>query len=261
MELHVMIPDFQVMFNQIMDFQTEETSPFWSKPLFHFYPQLDAQYALSLPFEDRKRYFERTLRNVYEELKPTFQQKAELYQAHWETCKPQITAALSDAFGIDCDELFNDMQCQVSMNPISPRYLKEHTFTILYLNSEKGMIGLAIHEIIHFVWFFVWNRLFQDSYEDYESPSLKWILSEIVVDPIMRDPRLSSINPYFPLENGGCIYPYFFDMQVDGKLILDTLDTMYRSQPMEDFMKNSYAYCLAHEAEIREHIRRSEENF
>ena len=261
MELHVIIPDFEVMFSQIMDFQTEETSPFWSKPLFHFYPQLDEPYALSLSFADRKRYFEQTLQNVYKELRPTFQQKANLYQAYWETCKPQITAALSEAFGVDCGELLNDMNCQVSMNPVSPRYLKERTFTIFYLNSEKGMMGLSIHEIIHFVWFLVWNRLFEDSYEEYETPSLKWILSEMVVESIMKDERLSSINPYFPRENGGCIYPYFYDLVVEEKPILDTLDELYRSRNIQDFMKESYAYCLAHETEIREHIRRSEDNF
>lgn len=53
----------------------------------------------------------------------------------------------------------------------------------------------------------------------------------------VRDERLSSINPYFPRENGGCVYPYFFDMMVDGKPILDTLDAMYRSQNIEDFMR------------------------
>ena len=147
------------------------------------------------------------------------------------------------------------------MNPISPRYLKERTFTIFYLNSEKGMMGLSIHEIIHFVWFLVWTRLFEDSYEEYETPSLKWILSEMVVESIMKDERLSSINPYFPRENGGCIYPYFYDLAVEEKPILDTLDELYRNRNIQDFMKESYAYCLAHETEIREHIRRSEDNF
>lgn len=88
---------------------------------------------------------------------------------------------------------------------------------------------------------------------------MKWILSEMVVESVMKDERLSSINPYFPREHGGCIYPYFFDMVVDGKLILDTLDSMYRSQSIEDFMRNSYAYCLDHEAEIREHVYKSEQ--
>ena len=76
---------------------------------------------------------------------------------------------------------------------------------------------------------------------------------------MMKDERLSSINPYFPREHGGWIYPYFFDMVVDGKLILDTLDAMYRSESIEDFMRNSYTYCQEYEAEIRKHMEKAEE--
>jgi hypothetical protein len=74
----------------------------------------------------------------------------------------------------------------------------------------------------------------------------------------MKDSRLSSINPYFPREQGGCIYPYFFDMLVDGSLILDTLDEMYQKQSIIEFMRLSYTYCQQHEAEIRSHIQESE---
>ena len=144
------------------------------------------------------------------------------------------------------------------MNPIEPRFLKEKYFDIFYLNSERGAIGESIHEIIHFFWFYVWNRVFGDSYDEYERPSLKWILSEMVVESVMKDFRFSSINPYFPREHGGCIYPYFFDMKAGDALILDTLDEMYREKPIEEFMKCSYAYCQQHEAEIREHIRKAE---
>ncbi len=147
---------------------------------------------------------------------------------------------------------------QISMNPVEPRFLKERCYDTFYLNSERGAIGRGIHEIIHFVWFYVWNRLFKDSYDEYERPSLKWILSEMIVESVMKDERLRSINPYFPREQGGCIYPCFFDMTVDGRLILDTMDAMYRSQRITEFMRNSYAYCQEHESEIREHIRKSE---
>ncbi len=128
------------------------------------------------------------------------------------------------------------------MNPIEPRFLKEHRFDVFYLNSEKGAIGESIHEIVHFMWFYVWNQLFGDDYDEYERPSLN---------------RLSSINPYFPGENGGCIYPCFFDMKVNGVLIPDTLNTMYKSQSIENFMRNSFAYCKEHETEIREHMIKS----
>lgn len=85
-----------------------------------------------------------------------------------------------------------------SLNPIEPRFLKEHCYDTFYLNSAKGAIGDGIHEIIHFIWFYVWNQLFGDNYDEYERPSLKWILSEMVVESVMRDERLSSINPVFP---------------------------------------------------------------
>lgn len=259
MEVTFMNPGVDYMIDSIMEFQTDEQTDFWSKPLYHFYPQLDKDYAVRLPFCDRKEYIAETIRSVYAELEDTINEKAALYSHRWTECKEQITAALSDAFEINCADLFHDLRCDVSMNPISPRFLTEHSFEIFYLNSEHGAIGIAIHEIIHFVWFYVWNQLFGDHYDEYESPSLKWILSEMVVESVMRDDRLSSINPYFPREHGGCVYPYFYDMKVDKKLILDTLDNMYKTQNIEDFMRNSYAYCQRYEAEIREHIRRSEQ--
>ena len=78
----------------------------------------------------------------------------------------------------------------------------------------------------------------EDNYDEYERPSLKWILSEMVVESVMRDERLSSINPYFPRENGGCVYPYFFDMMVDGKPILD-IGRYVQKPNIEDFMREA----------------------
>lgn len=261
MELQVINPGFEYMIDKIMGFQTDETTVFWSEPLYHFYPQLNQEYASSLSADDRKSYFEKTLRSVYAKQECIINDKISLYSKHWEACKPQITAALSDAFEIDCGGIFNDMKCNISINPIEPRYLEEHVFDVFYLNSERGAIGQAIHEIIHFIWFHVWHKIFGDSYEEYETPSLKWILSEMVVESVMRDPRLSTINPYFERNQGGCIYPYFFDMKADNKYILDTLDEMYRNQGIADFMKNAYRYCKNHEHEIRNHIQKSEQSF
>ena len=258
MEVTFVNPGVDYMIEQIMEFQTEYESAFWSEPLYHFYPQLDKAFAQSLPFPERKDYIERTMRSVYAELEETINDRVVRYTHNWNDCKAQITEALSEAFGIDCGSLFQDIRCNVSLNPIEPRFLRERCYDTFFLNSEKGAIGGGIHEIIHFVWFHVWNRLFADSYDEYERPSLKWILSEMVVESVMKDVRLSSINPYFPREQGGCIYPYFFDMMVDGEPILDTLDGMYRRLSIGDFMRKSFAYCQLHEAEIREHIRKSE---
>lgn len=258
MEIVFTNPGVDYMIHQIMGFQGEEESAFWSDSLYYSFPQLDRAYAATLSFAEKKKYIDSVLRKVYTDLEDTINEKTVLYSQHWKNCKAQISGALSEAFEVDCSTLFNDLRCNVSINPIMPRFLREHSFDVFYMNSERGAIGSGIHELIHFVWFHVWHELFGDSYDEYERPALKWILSEMVVESVMKDPRLSSINPYFPRENGGCIYPYFFDMVVNDSLILDTLDEMYRSRNILEFMKTSYAYCQQHEVEIRDHIQKSE---
>jgi len=259
MEVKFIKPSIEYMVESIMNFQTEEETDFWTEPLYHFYPVLKKDYVQSLVFEERKKHIEAVVREAYVDLEETLNQKREMYARHWEQHKKQIVGALSEAFEIDCEDLFNNMCCYISMNPISPRFLQEESFEVFYLNSERGALGTSIHEIIHIVWFYVWNQCFGDNYEEYERPSMKWILSEMVVEPIMRDERLSSINPYFPRENGGCVYPYFYDMLLDGKPILETLYETYRNHNIREFMKCSYQYCLEHEEEIREHIEESEQ--
>ncbi len=48
-------------------------------------------------------------------------------------------------------------------------------------------------------------------------------------------------------------------MKVEGKLVLETMDEMYRKQDIRTFMKNSYAFCMDYEREIRRHIEMSEQ--
>ena len=125
MEITFVNPGVDYMIERIMEFQTEEESAFWSEPLYHFYPQLDKTYASSLSFPERKEYIERTMRAVYTDLEDTINENVVSYSRHWAVCKEQITAALSDAFGVDCASLFNDIRCNVSLNPIEPRFLKK----------------------------------------------------------------------------------------------------------------------------------------
>ena len=84
MELRFKNPGFEYMIDKIMDFQAEESTAFWSQPLFHFYPQLDKAYANSLCFSDRKDYIKSILREVYEKQKDFIDEKVVLYSRHWQ---------------------------------------------------------------------------------------------------------------------------------------------------------------------------------
>lgn len=259
MNVHFQNPGFSYSVDSILLFQTEAASPFWSGPLLHFYPQIEGAALQKLDAEGRRRYLSDVLYGVYQELEPELNRKALAYQDRFASCRRQIDDALSDAFALDAASVFNDLTANITLNPICPRFLRERRFDVFYMNSPRGAVGMSIHEMIHYLWFSVWNRHFKDSYDEYETPSMKWLLSEMVVESIMRDERLSSINPYFPRENGGgCIYPYFFDMTADGVPVLDTIDRLYRENGITDFMEAAYRYCLRHEPEIRAHIAAAE---
>ena len=253
-------PGYDHSIDSILLFQTDDQAPYWSDSLLYFYPQIDKARLAGRDLAGRRQYISDTLSSLYHnELRQEMDQKVTIYNAHFARHKGQIEDALSEAFDTDTRPLFNDLVGNITLNPICPRFLAARCFDVFYKNSERGALGMALHEVIHFLWFDGWHRHFGDSYAEYETPSLKWILSEMVVEPIMRDERLSSINPYFPRENGGCVYGYFQDMVIDGAPILDTLDALYRKLPITDFMEVSYGYCQQFEKEIRRHIHAAEQ--
>ncbi len=247
-------PGFNHSIDSILLFQQSDSSPYWTDALLYFYPQIDTKKLRGLAPEQRKAYLETALDSVWKELSDELDSKSEAYNARFVMCHEQIEDALSEAFALDTRAVFNDLTGNITLNPVCPRFLKARYFDVFYKNSAQGALGLSIHEIIHYIWFYVWNRHFGDDYSEYETPSLKWVLSEMVVESIMDDPRLASINPYYLRENGGCVYGYFQDMVIQGQPILDTLRELYRSLPITDYMETSYRYCQKNEAAIRQHM-------
>lgn len=240
----------------ILEFTKSGQTDFWREPFFRFYPDVDRDRYNAMTDSQRLDFLQTYFAAFAAENRALLEEKHAACQTCWDTYEPQIVSALEDVFQLDLKPLFNDLVCRTTFNPISPRFLNEHTFDHFYLESERGALGTAIHEIIHFVWFHVWQDLFHDDVREYETPHLKWILSEMVVEPIMRDGRLGPINPYYT--HRACVYPYFYTMALDGTPVLDTLYDMLRSMPIRQFMAWSYEYCTAHEPEIRAHIEKSE---
>ena len=258
MNIRYQDPGFDHSIDSILLFQTEAQPPFWSDSLMFFYPQIQKEELIRRNADGKRQYLTEVLSGVYHGLQEELERKVITYNEYFSVHRAQIEDALSDAFHLDSRLLFNELNANITLNPVCPRFLKERCFDVFYKNSERGALGTSLHEVIHYFWFHVWNAHFGDSYEEYETPSLKWILSEMVVESIMQDHRLSSINPYYPRENGGCVYPYFQDMIVDGRLILDTMDDMYHSNNITDFMELAYRYCQKHETTIRSHIEKAE---
>ena len=253
MEVVFKNPELKYMVDNIMMFQSDSVDDMWRGVLFAAYPQIDRAHFESLPMDKKSDFMHDTIHEIYEQEKNVIAEKLAKYNEHWAINKNGVEEAFSTAFRIDCHKEFNDITGNISLNPIEPRFLEKRMFDVFYKNSERGAIGVALHEIIHFVWFHVWQEHFCDDSGEYETPHLKWVFSEMVVDPIMRsDSRLRDINPYF---SDGCAYSYFYKMVIDGKPILETLYSMYKKLEITSFMECGYEYCIRHESEIRTQMR------
>lgn len=252
MQITFQDPGLSYSVDSILLFQTEETGAWWRDALYYFYPWLDRERMEHTSGPEQAAYLREALSGVYGRLVPELAEKTEAYQAHWNENSREIEEALGDIFQIPLVERYQDIQAAVTLNPICPRFLAERRFDVFYRNSPPGALGMALHEIVHFLWFDRWQTLFLDDPAEYESPHLKWIFSEMAVRPILGDPRLAARNPYYP---DACIYEYFYTMTAEGRPILDTMDELFAGGSIDQFMTEGYRYCQEHEVEIRRQIK------
>lgn len=255
MNVTYQLADAEYQIQSIAQFLVPDCSDWWLKGFTEYYPALDWRGLCALHEDEKRQQLHASLDPLIAGKTAELKQKVIAYQQHWDRYQEQITKALEDAFGIDLHHDFQNMQGMLTLNLICPRYLDEQRFDIFCASSERGALGLTLHEIIHFVWFHVWQTLFQDDSATYETPHLTWVFSEMVVACIMQDERLSSINPYMQEGGGGCVYDYFYTMQVDGAFILTTLRKMYQQHTIQEFMKLGIAYVAQHEQIIREQMK------
>jgi hypothetical protein len=248
MDIKFKVPTFEYMINSIFEIQDMDQGDYFKESLFYFYPTVEKEKVNSFLGEEKKKYLKDALQFIYKENLQLMQEKVQRYNNYWVKNRHVIVEAFEEAFKMELKDELNDIVGNIALNPVCPRYLESNTFDVFYLNSEKGALGMALHEIVHFVWFKVWNQYFKDDWCDYETPHLKWIFSEMIPDIIMRDERLRARNPYF---DDGCVYDYFYKISIDGEVILNTLYNMFQNMPIEQFMVEGYRYCQLNEQTIR----------
>ena len=143
-------PGYEHSIESIMLFQTDEQTPFWSDPILHFYPQIDKNELIKRDIVGKKKYLDEVFSEIYKGTKAELDSKAICYNEHFVNHKSQIEDALSDAFGLYARLFYNDLTGNLTLNPICPRFLKERCFDLFYKNSERGALGLSLHEAIHY---------------------------------------------------------------------------------------------------------------
>ena len=84
---------------------------------------------------------------------------------------------------------------------------------------------------------------------------MKWVLSEIVVETIIRNSKINDL-----IEQPKYIaYSYFYDMKIGDELIFETMRNMYLNRKdIFDFMEKSFDWIKNNETELRNKITEAE---
>ncbi len=254
MDLSVIIMEKQDTIANILKFQADDISVYWREKLFKVYPFLDENLCAKLPWEARKQYLTDELSAYYDKIRPHLRDKLIASQKVWATRKDAVNDTYSEVFGVDCRDILNDMVAGISLNPICPRFLKEKFFSAVWMANDDNFLKTALHEMIHFVWFYVWQKHFADNPEEYDKPHLKWILSELVIDTLVKDTAIRDLYPEAYRQQPA--YKYFYQMNINDTPILHTLSALNKqAKNIEEFMEISHQYCLKNEASIRKEIQ------
>lgn len=250
----------QKKFEESIDFilfhQKDDTPEWWKKQLFKAYPDLDYEYAKSLPESDRFEYITSQMKVEAKNRQSVIDSSIKTFQETWNALiADKLNTVYSFAFDNDCSNILNDMSAYVGLNPICPRDLEHHCFDVYHYFETQYAMSVALHEITHFVWFYFWQKHFQDDMSEYDFPNLKWLLSEIVVETIIRNSYIETLSP----QPQYIAYSYFYDMTINGELIFDTMKQLYvNHKDIYDFMEQSYEWIKKNEPELRSKISEAE---
>lgn len=253
MDLSIKVMSKEDTVASILHFQSDNNSLYWRESLFDVYPFLDKEKGLHSKWEVRSEYLADELSLYYDKIYKNLQNKLHSFCKIWAEKKESVNHIYSEVFGVDCHGVFNDMVAEISLNPICPRNLQNKSFSVFFAAEENNFLKTSLHEMIHFVWFYVWEKHFKDKSEDYEAPNLKWVLSEMVIDTFVTNTSIRDL--YSENYKKRSAYSYFYDMKINGVSVLEQLSDMYKnSRSITDFMERAYIYCQKNEKGIREQM-------
>ena len=253
MRLKYIVPEFEYSVHSLVEFlklsQSLEGELFkgMGATILSQYPELGENEISRISNEELLGYIQDKLSAKYRAVMPEMLEKRKLYQEAWDIVEKDVERTLTQIFGVDLAEKYDQMLARVNLNPIMPRFLEDHSFDIFYLYSDRAAVYVALHEITHFIWFQVWHSIFNDKYELYEQPHLPWIISELSIDAILTDARL---NGYIKNEQMASqpAYSEFYRIETAEGRLIDFARDLYTTHPMEQFMEKLYRFCKQNEA-------------
>lgn len=226
-------------------FQTEGPLPL-SEKSYQCYPELIGKLGNSYQ-KDTFEIICSSIKEHYDENIKELNKISEQYQIIWSQYQDAFMRSLSEYFDLVWPEDCMKISAKIGNIPVFPRYIKERRFDIGVIN-RTDFIDTCMHECCHFLFFEKWKQLCLNwKWEDFDSPSLLWYLSEIAIDPILNDQKFSNIFSH----QFHC-YDSFYQVKIGDINLVEKIRTIFKTNNIEDAMKLGYEFLKENEVMIRE---------
>ena len=193
----------------------------FSSMLYQKYPKLINSININMDIHQVKENVSAAISESYQDNIEDILQKIAQFEKKWKIVGNNLLNKLVE----DMDSSFevgSVITVKIGNAPLCPRWIEELSFYVpSYINNFNL---IAIHECCHFLFFSKYELLFgKCKKEEYDYPSDLWLLSEILIDPILN-------NDFYTNIIGEEIksYDYLYDIMVDDKNLIDCVREILR---------------------------------
>lgn len=242
------IAPFKKIFPLIHYFLNPRKGDFdWSNAVYWGYPKLKRKLINIKDKKEREKIEYQFFRVFYNKNLNLLNKKKIFFQKEWDKINEEVMNILSEICEIDWLKKDYQMKARISLNPICPRWIKSRTFDIYYKDNLRRMKGTAIHELLHFIYFEKWKKVFPKTEDkEFDSPHLVWQLSEMVPGIILNDFRVRRVFNYKFKS-----YKEYEKIKINGKFLYSYLKDFYKQRKdFEDFLRRSWRFVKKHERKI-----------
>lgn len=172
----------------------------------------------------------------------------------WDEINEKILTNLSGDFDISYPREINEIEASVSINPICPRNIEKWTFNVWYRFNDDNFKQTCIHEIIHFIYFKKWVKVFPAYNNEVEKKKFngdnpEWKLSEILVHSIINGNK--TIRDVVGNSKSD-VYTEWQNIKIGEKKLAEYFGDIYKEHEegkisFDDFLKKSWEEYKKHE--------------
>lgn len=206
----------------------------FSSMLYKKYPKLNNSININMDIDQVREKVSIAISESYQDNIEEIIQRIGQFEKKWNTVRNNLLNKLA----VDMDSSFDNgsvITVKVGNAPLCPRWIEELSFYVpSYINNFNL---IAIHECCHFLFYNKYELLFgKCKKEEYDYPSDLWLLSEILIDPILNNVFYNSI-----IGEEIKSYDYLYEIMVDDKNLIECVREILKE---ESKPKNYILKCI-----------------